>query len=121
MYTPRIQKGENEHLKVLQKYNQLNTLPEKEYDDITQLASEICNTPISLISLLDEKRKWFKFKSCFGLSASEPPKEVAFCAHAINDRENILIVPDARKDNRFFKNTVVVSAPHIVYFMQVYL
>jgi len=101
-------------LAALNGYSILDTLPEKEYDDIAFLASQICGTPIALISLIDEKRQWFK--SHHGFNATETPREVAFCAHAINDKGNILIVPDSREDIRFHDNPLVTGDPRVVFY-----
>jgi len=98
----------------LDEYRLLDTLPEKEFDDITRIASQICQTPISLISLIDNKRQWFK--SHHGVSASETPKDVAFCAHAINHQDQILIVPDSRNDERFFDNPLVTGDPSVIFY-----
>src|SRR5579859_1940451 len=106
--------NENERLKALKGYSVLDTLAEEEFDDITRIASEICETPISLISLIDSKRQWFK--SHRGLSLTETPRDYAFCAHAINSPGNIFIVKDAREDVRFFDNPLVTLFPNIIFY-----
>lgn len=114
MINPIIPENEIERLEVLKQYEILDTFSEREYDDITFLASQICGTPISLISLLDEKRQWFK--SHHGIEASETSKEIAFCAHAINEPNDIMIVADSRMDHRFHDNPLVTSNPHVVFY-----
>ena len=114
MIPPGIPKDEKKRLEALLGYSILDTMPEPEYDDITYLASHICKTPISLISLIDDERQWFK--SHHGLDATETPKELAFCAHAINDKNNILIVPDSRNDIRFFDNPLVTGSPNVIFY-----
>ncbi len=84
---------ETERLEELDSFSILDTLPESDYDDLTAIAAEICDSPISLISLIDDNRQWFK--SHHGLAASETPKQFAFCAHAINDPENIFMIEDS--------------------------
>ncbi|XCN75428.1 MAG: GAF domain-containing protein [Candidatus Electrothrix aestuarii] len=91
----------------------LDTTPEQAFDDITLLASFICETPISLITLLDETRQWFKAK--VGLAVSETPREVAFCNHALNQSE-MLIIEDARRDERFSGNPLVTGDPNIRFY-----
>ena len=105
---------ESERIQNLESYSILDTLPESDYDSLTTLASEICGTPISLVSLIDKKRQWFK--SHHGLDATETPKEYAFCAHAINDPENIFIIQDARTDNRFHDNPLVTGDPYVIFY-----
>jgi len=105
---------EEERLQELDTYSILDTLPEKDYDDITAIASQLCNTKISLISLLDDKRQWFK--SHHGLEARETPKMYAFCAHAINKPDMALVVEDARTDKRFHDNPLVTDEPNVVFY-----
>jgi signal transduction histidine kinase len=114
MIAPKDYINEPERLKDLESYSILDTLEEKDYDDMTAIAAEICGTPIALISLIDDKRQWFK--SHHGLNATETPKEIAFCAHAINDPEHVFIIQDARTDIRFHDNPLVTKDPHVIFY-----
>lgn len=101
-------------LEALNKYSLLDTLPEKEFDEITELASIICQTPISLITLIDSKRQWFKSK--VGLETTETPIEHSFCYHAIQNPDEVLVVPDPLLDPRFRNNPFVTDSPGIRFY-----
>lgn len=105
--------NETERLDALRRYEILDTLREAEFDDLARLAAHICQTPISLITLIDAERQWFK--SAVGRGGSETPREIAFCAYTILGSDP-LIVPDARKDERFAGNPQVTSSPHIRFY-----
>ena len=113
MIKPSIPPDEDARLAELRSCNILDTLAEREYDDLTRLAARICGTPTALISLIDQDRQWFK--SRVGLDATETPRDWAFCAHAIHDQEP-LIVPDALEDERFRDNPLVTAAPNIRFY-----
>ena len=114
MVIPQTLKNENERLQSLESYSILDTLPESDFDNLTSIASVICNIPISLITLLDKERQWFK--SHHGLTINETPIEHAFCAHAINQSDTPFIVTDARKDVRFHDNPLVTGDPNVVFY-----
>ena len=100
-------------LKALYDYEVLDTEAEKMFDDLTQLASQICDAPITLISLIDPNRQWFKSK--VGIDTEETSRDIAFCAHAIHQKE-IFEIPDTLQDKRFFDNPLVTSAPNIRFY-----
>ncbi len=91
----------------------LDTSPESAFDDIVSLASEICEAPMALVTLIDAERQWFKAK--VGLALNETPRDVSFCAHAILGREP-LVVNDALEDARFATNPLVISDPNIRFY-----
>ena len=107
--------GENEadRLRILYQYEILDTISEQAFDELTELASSVCETPIALISLVDQDRQWFK--AAVGLNVRETSRDVSFCAHAILDR-NVLVVPDAARDARFADNPLVTGSPHIRFY-----
>lgn len=106
-------KNEKRRLEVLWKYDILDTPSESAFDNLAELAAEICGAPIATITFVDENRQWFKAK--VGLSASETSRDISFCAHAILSGD-LLIVPDAMKDNRFANNPMVVGEPNIRFY-----
>lgn len=105
--------NERERLAALKRYAILDTPPEADLDDLTWLAAQLCGTPISLISLVDANRQWFKSK--VGLDVSETPRHLAFCAHAIHC-QGIMEVPDALDDERFRGNPLVTGDPGIRFY-----
>src|SRR5579864_5849995 len=104
---------EKKRLKVLWQYDVLDTVPEAMFDDLTELAACICEAPVALISLVDEKRQWFKSK--FGITVNETSRDVSFCSHAIQQAD-LFIVPDATQDQRFANNPLVTSDPKIRFY-----
>ena len=106
--------NEADRLNDLASYSILDTIPEADFDYLTYAASKICGTPISLVSLVDNKRQWFK--SNHGLATKETPREYAFCAHVINEPNKILVVEDSRKDDRFKDNPLVTGDPNIIFY-----
>ena len=105
--------NEAARLKALHAYHILDTDPEQAFDDLTLLASQVCGTPIALITLVDEKRQWFK--SRVGIDVTETERSISFCAHAI-EQPGLFEVPDTLSDRRFRENPLVVNDPHIRFY-----
>jgi len=105
--------AEKKRLEALRQYQILDTPPDKEFDQLADLASLICQTPISLISLVDEKRQWFK--SRIGIDLQETNRDIAFCNYTIQD-QGLFEVEDAQEDNRFKENPLVLTDPHIRFY-----
>jgi len=113
MIKPATPLDEAARLDTLRALNILDTAPEERFDRLTRLARRLFGVPIALVSLVDADRQWFK--SCVGLQASETPREVSFCGHAILDSE-IFLVPDASLDARFHDNPMVTGEPGIRFY-----
>src|SRR5260370_4014832 len=88
----------------------LDTEPEESFDELTAVASCICQAPVAVISLIDRDRQWFK--SRLGVAETETPRDISFCAHTILETD-LLIVPDAAADARFADSPLVTSSPRI--------
>ena len=114
MIEPLIPINEPERLDSLASYEILDTVPEKDFENIAKIAAQILNTPISCVSLVDEKRQWFK--SMIGSTIKEAPRELSFCGHAILCPDEVFIIPDSRKDERFKDNPVVIGEPNIIFY-----
>ena len=108
-----LPENETARLQALQRYAILDTFPEQEFDDLSRLAAMICGTPIALVSLVDADRQWFKAK--VGIDDAETPRDVAFCGHAILQRD-VMVVPDALADARFRNNPLVTDRPNVRFY-----
>ena len=107
--------NEIERVKALMEFDIMDTLPEKIFDDITKIASSICNTPISIINFIDDERQFFK--SSVGLAAGAPaPLKYSFCAHAIANPREHFVVNDTRNNPQFASNPLVTGEPNIVFY-----
>lgn len=105
---------EADRLAELKRLAILDSSEEQAFDDITRMAADLCGTPIALITLVDDKRQWFK--SRVGLQATETPREMAFCAHAIQTPDVPFVVRDASQDARFVANPLVTGDPNIRFY-----
>jgi GAF domain-containing protein len=98
--------NEGKRLEALRRFRILDTEPEAAFDDFVSLASHICETPISLVSLVEDQRQWFKAK--VGLNASGTPRDQSFCTYSVADHQ-MLVVEDATQDSRFADNPLVTG------------
>jgi diguanylate cyclase (GGDEF)-like protein len=110
---PAVPIDEEKRLATLRGLNVLDTPPEERFDRLTRLAQRIFDVPIAVITLVDSNRQWFK--SCQGLDATETPRSISFCGHAILGDE-VFVIPDAALDPRFADNPLVAGAPHIRFY-----
>lgn len=106
--------AESSRLKALISLGILDTSAERAYDDITRIAATVCGMPIALISLIDDRRQWFK--SRIGLDPQQTPRDLAFCAHAIQKPHEVMVVHDALADPRFEHNALVTGDPKIRFY-----
>ena len=113
MKIPELPKNEIERLDTLMSLNVLDTPPEERFDRLTRLAKKTLGVPIALVSLVDSDRQWFKSK--VGLDACETSRDISFCGHAIL-KDEVFIIPDATKDERFHDNPLVVDEPNIRFY-----
>jgi len=109
----KLPDDEARRLEALRRYDVLDTPAERAFDDLTGLASQVCGTPISLVSLVDAERQWFK--SRVGVDLTETPREFSFCAHTILGRD-VLVVSDTLADARFSDNPFVLAPPNIRFY-----
>lgn len=110
----RIDKKEKDRLSTLESYSILDTLPEEDYDGITRIAAQICGTEISLVSLVDADRQWFK--SHFGIEATETPREYSFCSRAISSNKDVYIIENAPEHPVYKNNPLVTGPPNIMFY-----
>jgi signal transduction histidine kinase len=113
MKKPPCLHDESRRLEALHAFEILDTDPERRFDELTELASMVCGTPIALISLIDENRQWFKSRK--GLDARETEREISFCGHAIAQKD-LFVVPDASQDDRFHDNPLVTNPPRVIFY-----
>ena len=113
MRSPSHHPREAERQALLLRCDVLDTAPDPDFDGLTQLAAFVAGVPIALVSLVDSDRQWFK--SAVGITAPETPRSISFCGHAILE-EQPFMVADARLDERFRDNPLVVGDPHIVFY-----
>lgn len=113
MKQPDIPLNEIQRLNMLKSLNILDTTAEERFDRITRMAKRMFDVPIALVTLIDENRQWFK--SCIGVGATETPREISFCGHAILS-DDVLVVNSARDDARFFDNPLVTGDLNVQFY-----
>jgi PAS domain S-box-containing protein len=105
---------EAERLRALRDYGVLDTPPEAVFDDMAAMAARICGAPIAMISFVDQDRQWWKAR--LGLTESETPRASSFCGSAITQSGDLLVVPDAARDDRFSRHPLVTGKSRIRFY-----
>lgn len=113
MIPPQIPSYEAQRLETLRALKILDSAPEERFDRLTRMAKRMFGVPISLVSIVDSNRQWFK--SAQGLDATETPRDISFCGHAILG-DDLFLIPDAKEDERFHDNPLVTDAPNIRFY-----
>ncbi len=111
--TSRPDWNESDRLAALAQYEIMDTPAEGEFDDLVRVAAQVCGVPMALVSLIDHERQWFK--AALGIETKETSREIAFCAHAIQQHE-VFVVEDASKDERFAENPLVTGDNHLRFY-----
>jgi GAF domain-containing protein len=119
MKTAPIPENEKERLEVVRSLGILDTKAEERFDQITVEAAQKLNVPISTIAIVDEGREWYK--ACYGLDKKEGDRNISFCGHTLVGTEDVLVVEDTLKDERFADNPYVISEPYIRFYAGVRL
>ncbi|AZQ65537.1 GAF domain-containing protein [Flammeovirga pectinis] len=114
MIKPETPQTEKVRLEDLASYDLINSIDKIDYQNIAKIAAQICNTSISMISVIESEKQWFK--GTYGIEATEGLREMSFCGHALNNPGEIMIVEDARLDERFYDNPFVVEDPHVLFY-----
>lgn len=110
MQAPALPSNEVERLVALRSYGPIEPVPDPDFDDLALLAAEICDTPIALVTLVDEDHQWLKGRA--GTDLTQTSRELSFCGHAILGTD-VFIVPDTAQDERFADNPFVIGDPNI--------
>lgn len=113
MLEPFLPRDEEKRIQTLRELLILDTAPEERFDELTRYAANLYEVPIALVSLVDTNRQWFKSRC--GVDATETPRSISFCGHAILESEP-LVVNDALSDPRFFDNPLVTGEPKIRFY-----
>ena len=114
MKTAPPSSNEAARLEALKRFGIMDSPSDALLDGLTQIAADLCETPIALVSLVDSNRQWFK--SCIGLPVKETSKDIAFCSHAIQNPHTLMEVEDASLDTRFHDNPLVTGNPNIRFY-----